>query len=124
MEREINYDPTESFEAWEEMQADLQLEEMKLKKEFKKEVFEYVDSIYLVNRSEIEMAIGDAYIKANGEKEGHQLSYWELSEVVEMVDEYIEKKWITFDEDGDIIEINEKTCKEIDEEEEKNILPF
>lgn len=115
-------DQTETYEAWEERQADLQLEEMKLQKDFKREVFGYVDSIYLVNRSEIEMAMGDAYIKANGEKEGYQLSYWELWEVSEMVDEYIKIKWITFDEEDNIIDINEKTCEEIEEEE--NILPF
>ena len=94
------YDPTETYEAWKEREAEMQLEDYMLKKK----IFEYMDEYSYVNKSEVEMSAQEARAKTfYPDEPDYQMSYWEIADAQEYAEMYIKEKDIKFDENGDII---------------------
>lgn len=94
-------DPTETYEAWQEREAEMQLEDYILKKK----IFEYMDEYYYVNKSEVEMSAQEAWAKTfYPDEPDYQMSYGEIADAQEYAEMYIKEKNIKFDENGDIID--------------------
>lgn len=94
-------DPTNTYEARAEMQADFELEDYMLKKK----IFEYMDGIHLVNRTEVYCAAEKA--RANTfypDKPDYQIDGEEMLDAQEYAEMYIKEKDIKFDENEDIID--------------------
>ena len=93
-------DPTNTYEARAEMQADFELEDYMLKKK----IFEYMDEYYYVNKSEVEMSAQEARAKTfYPDEPDYQMSYGEIADAQEYAEMYIKEKNIKFDENGDIV---------------------
>ena len=94
-------DPTNTYEARAEMQADFELEDyMRMKK-----YMEYMEGFHLVNRSEVFACAEQAYVNVNDLGDDYEVSYWELAEeVADIADHYIAKHKVKFDEEWDIID--------------------
>lgn len=63
-----------------------------------------MDWTYLVNRTEVLGIAQDAYAYAVYGDTDKQLSMWEVVESEKIAQEYIERKWMKFDEEWDIID--------------------
>lgn len=69
----------------------------------KEKIFNYMDWVYLVNRMEVIGIAQEAYAFAVYGDTDVDLSYWEMCIVSDLVEEYIDRKWMKFDEKWDII---------------------
>lgn len=93
-------DPTNTYEARAEMQADFELEDYMLKKK----IFEYMDEYALVNQQEVYGCAAEARAKTfYPDEPDYQMSYGEIADAQEYAEMYIKEKNIKFDENGDII---------------------
>lgn len=96
------YDPTETYEAWKEREADMYFEEQRINKHFKP-YMDYMFGYHLVNREEVYWAAEEAYKVVNNLWEDYEVSYSELAnEVEEIADRFIDTYFVKFDEDWNI----------------------
>lgn len=94
-------DPTNTYEARAEMQADFEMEDYMLKKK----IFEYMDGYALVNQQKVYDCAVEARIKTfHPDEPDYQVSYWEIADAQEYAEMHIKEKDIKFDEEWDIID--------------------
>lgn len=96
------FDPTNDYESYKEIQAEMYFEEQR-EKSFEEKVFSYISKFKMKNRKDIEMYIGDAFNYANGQEIWTALTNVELERIVELVEKYIKLKDVQFDKQGNII---------------------
>lgn len=64
-----------------------------------KQFYEYMDGYTFVNKTEVEMAVSE-YLEHVNQR---PLCMWEMGDVREIVEDYIDERNLKFDEDGDVI---------------------
>jgi len=70
----------------------------------KGKIMEYMDWVYLVNSEEVYCVAQDAYAFEVYWDSDAELAMNEVWKAQTIADEYIERKWIKFDEEWDIID--------------------
>ena len=64
-----------------------------------KQFYEYMDGFDFVNKTEVEMAVSE-YVEHVNQR---PLCMWEMWDLREIVEDYIDERNLKFDEDGDVI---------------------
>lgn len=108
-------DPTETYEAWKEREAEMQMEEQK-EKEFDEKVLEYMRQFTYVDLWEVNGAAQKGYAYALWEDpEEYQLSYGECVLAQDIAERFVEECGFITDADGYIVDSKPYDEPEINE---------